>query len=208
MSATRRLLCAVGLVCWAAGGRAGEAQTATPAGAGPTHVEVSVSAGLFLPTEDSVNRVYGGPRASWSADADIRLTNRLSAFAGVRWLSLEGRAYGFDPASGVAMDTTLSARSLLLGARIHQRWGRLGIFAGGGAAWTSYEETWPAIDAGFSGGAWGPVVQGAVVYRAWRRLGVIGRVDWLRVGTGQGSLLDSNVDLGGVHVAGGVTFAF
>jgi hypothetical protein len=208
MTLARLLWCAASLASCLAGAGAGEAQTAMPPGAAPARVEVGVAAGLFLPTEESVGRVYDGPRVSWVVDADVRIRGRLSAFAGVRSVAMEGRANGFDPASGVVADTKLSARSVLVGARVHHRWERLSVFAGGGAAWTSYEESWPDLDAVFSGSAWGPVVQGGVVYRVWRRLGVIGRVDWFRAATGQGSLLDSDVDLGGVHLAGGVTFGF
>jgi hypothetical protein len=208
MTAIRLLPCAAVFVAWLAGGGHGSAQTTAPGSPAPARVGVSVAAGLFLPAEDSVSRVYEGTRVPWSVDGDIHLAGRLSAFAGARFLAVDGRANGLDPAGGVSTDTALSTRSLLAGVRVHHRWGRLGVFAGGGAAWSWYTETWPGLDARFSGRAWGPLVQGGVVYHAWRHMGVIGRVDWFRASTGQGSLLDSDVDLGGVDAAGGVTFRF
>ena len=153
MTAPRLFLCAAALASWLAGGGDGFAQAAAPGGAAPERVEVSVAAGLFLPTEDSVGRVYDGTRVPWSVDGDVRVAGRLSAFAGFRSLTMDGRASGFDPASGISIDTTLSSRSLLLGVRVHHRWGRLGVFAGGGAAWTSFTETWPGLDAEVSGSA-------------------------------------------------------
>jgi hypothetical protein len=208
MTAPRLFLCAAALASWLAGCAVGLAQAAAPGGQGPGRVEVSVAAGLFLPTEDSVSRVYDGTRVHWTVDGDIRIAGRLSAFAGLRSLTTDGRASGFDPASGADIDTSLSTRSLLLGVRVHHRWGRLGVFAGGGAARTSFTETWPGVDAEFSGDTWGPLVQGGVVYRVWRRVGIVGRVDWFQAPTGEGSLLDASVDLGGLDVSGGVTIRF
>jgi hypothetical protein len=208
MTAPRLLLSAAALVSWLAGGSDGLAQATPPGGHAPARVEFSVAAGLFLPTEDSVGRVYDGTRVPWSVDGDVLIAGRLSAFAGFRSLTTDGRASGFDPASGVSIDTTLSTRSFLLGVRVHHRWGRLGVFAGGGAAWTSFSETWPGLGEEFSGSAWGPLVQGGVVYSVWRRVGIVGRVDWFQAATGEGSLLDASVDLGGLDVSGGVTIRF
>jgi hypothetical protein len=208
MTASHRLLCAGVFAAWLAGGGDGFTQTAASDDTVPWRVEISGAVGLFFPTDDSVGRVYDGTRVPWSVDGDVRIAGRLSAFAGFRSLSVEGRASGFDAASGVSSDTRLTSRSFLFGVRAHHRWGRLGVFAGGGAAWTSFTETWPGVDAEFSGGAWGPLVQGGVVYRAWRRIGIVGRVDWFRAATGEGSLLDASVDLGGLDVSGGVTIRF
>jgi hypothetical protein len=42
----------------------------------------------------------------------------------------------------------------------------------------------------------------------WRRLGLVGRVDWFQAATGEGSLLDASVNLGGLDVSGGVAIRF
>jgi hypothetical protein len=208
MTAKWSFWCAAAAVSWLAAAGDGAAQTTASGDAVPSRVEISGAAGLFLPTEDSVGRVYDGTRVPWSVCGDVRIAGPLSAFAGLRSLAMDGRANGFDPASGVSTETRLSSHSLLLGVRIHHQWGRLGVFAGGGAAWTSFTETWPGADAEFSGAAWGPLAQGGVVYRAWRRVGIVGRVDWFRAPTGEGSLLDASVDLGGLDVSGGVAIRF
>ncbi len=193
MTAPRLFFYGAALAAWLAGCAGGFAQAAAPGGTAPARVEISAAVGLFLPTEDSVSRVYDGRRVPWSVAGDVRVTGRLSAFVGFRSQTTDGRASGLDPATGVNLDTRLSSHSLLLGMRVHHRWGRLGVFAGGGAAWTSFTEAWPGLEAEVSGSALGPLVQGGVVYRVWRRVGVIGRVDWFRVATGLGSLLDASV---------------
>jgi hypothetical protein len=208
MTAVRVLACAGALSSWLIGGGSAGAQPATPDRPARARLEVCVAVGLFLPADESVSRVYDGTRVPWTVDGDVRLAGRFSAFAGVRSLSSEGRAVGFDPASGVDVGTTLSTRSVLFGARVHHHRGRLGLFAGVGGAWTSFTETWPGVEAEVSGSAWGPAVEGGVAFRAWRRLGIVGRVDWLRARTGQGSALDADVGLGGVDVMGGVMVRF
>ena len=188
---------------------AGSQVAAQPARPGPgAGVEIAVTAGLFQPTEDSVRRVYEGGRIPWAVDGDVRVRGRLSVFAGARFLKMDGRVSGIDPAVGVGTDTRLSTSSLRFGARVDHRWGALGLLAGLGAARTSYTETWPGVAAEFSGSAWGLLIQGGVVYRATRHVGVTGRVDWFRARTGEGSLLDEKVDVGGGDLMAGVVIRF
>jgi hypothetical protein len=208
VSAARWFSCAAWLVSWSVAVGAAAAPPGPPDRADRPRLAVSAAVGISSPADESVNQVYAGTHVPWSLDADVRVVGGLSAFAGFRSLAVDGQASGIDPSSGVSDDTRLTTRSIMFGVRIHLGRGRLGFFAGGGTALTSYTETWPDVDSGFSGDVWGPAVHGGVQYRVWRRIGVIGRVDYFRAVTGEGSLLDNDVNLGGLDVSTGVTIRF
>jgi hypothetical protein len=170
-------------------------------------VEVSVAAGIFAASDAAVTSVYQDAKIPIAVLADVNLARHVSVFAGGRFLEMTGHP---TLAGGAAADSVveLSLRTVSFGARAHYRRGRFEAVAGGGAAYSTYTESWAGTSESVSGSAWGPVLNADFAFGISRHFAVIGRVEWSRLATGQGSLASPSVQLGGVDVLGGVAVRF
>ena len=174
-----------------------------------SRVDVTVAAGVFAASDAAVTAVYPGTKVPIAVSADVNVTRYLSVFAGGRFLDMTGRpivAGGAAAASDSAVE--LSLRSVAFGARVHYRRGRVDATAGAGAACSAYTESWAGAGESVSGSAWGPILDAGFAFGLSRRFAAIGRVEWSRVATGQGSLGSPSVQLGGVDVLGGIAVRF
>ncbi len=172
-------------------------------------VEVSVAAGVFVASDAAVSAVYPGTKVPITVSADVTLTRYLSAFAGGRFLDVTGHPTVAGSTTGAPdSDVDLSVRAAVFGARAHYRRGRVDATAGVGAAYSTYTESWAGTSESVSGSAWGPIIDAGVAFGLTRRFAAIGRVEWSRVATGQGSLGSPSVQLGGVDVLGGIAVRF
>jgi hypothetical protein len=206
MTTGRRLCVVVLLGCCEVA--AGAVPAAGQARAVP-RVDVSVAAGIFLASDAAVTAVYPGTSVPIAVSADVNLTRHLSVFAGGRFLDMTGHPTIAGSAAGAPdSDVDLSVRAVVFGARAHYRRGRVDATAGVGAAYSAYTESWAGTSESVSGGAWGPVLHAGLAFGLGRRFAVIGRVEWSRVATGQGSLGSPSVQLGGVDVLGGIAVRF
>jgi hypothetical protein len=172
-------------------------------------VDVSVAAGVFVASDAAVSAVYPGTKMPITVSADVNLARYLSVFAGGRFLKTTGHPVPADSATGAPeSEVDLRVRAVVFGARAHYRRGRVDATAGVGAAYSSYTESWAGTSESVSGSAWGPVLDAGFAFGLSRRFAAIGRVEWSRVATGQGSLGSPSVQLGGVDVLGGISVRF
>jgi len=206
MKASCRLSVVILLGWWMVAAGAGMARAQARA---VPRVEVSVAAGIFVASDAAVTSVYPGTKIPIAVLADVNLTRYVSVFAGGRFLHMTGHptlAGSADPAAD--SDVELSVRAVVFGARAHYRRGRFEAVAGGGAAYSTYTESWAGTSESVSGSAWGPVLNADFAFGLGRHFAVIGRVEWSRVATGQGSLASPGVQLGGTDVLGGIAVRF
>ena len=185
---------------------AGAAPVAAQARTAP-RVELSVAAGLFVPSDAAVTAVYPGAKTPIAVLADVNLARHVSVFAGGRFLDMTGHPI-LAGGAPVDSDVELSTRTASFGARAHYRRGRFEVVAGGGAAYSMYTESWAGIGESVSGSAWGPVVNADCAFVISRHFAVIGRVEWSRLAAGQGSLASPSVQLGGTDLLGGIAVRF
>ena len=172
-------------------------------------VDVSVAAGISVASDAAVSAVYPGTKVPITVSADVNLTRHVSVFAGGRFLEMTGHPIPTGSAAGASeSDVDLRVRSVVFGARAHYRRGRVDATAGAGAACSAYTESWAGAGESVSGSAWGPILDAGFAFGLSRRFAAIGRVEWSRVATGQGSLGSPSVQLGGVDVLGGIAVRF
>jgi hypothetical protein len=206
MKTSHRLRVAILLGLWMV------AAGAVPVAAQPRavpRVDVSVAAGVFAASDAAVTAVYPGPGVPVAVWADVNVTRHVSVFAGGRFLDMTGHPTPADSAAAARdWDVDLSVRAVVFGARAHYRRGRVDVTAGAGAAYSTYTEVWAGTGESVSGSAWGPILHAGFAFDLTRRFAAIGRVEWSRVDTGQGSLGSPSVQLGGVDVLGGVAVRF
>jgi hypothetical protein len=206
MRTSRRLRVAILLGPWMVA--AGAVPVAAQAGAVPRG-DVSVAAGVFAASDAAVTAVYPGTNVPVAVWADVNVTRHLSVFAGGRFLDMTGHPVVADSAgASPESDVELSVRAVVFGARAHYRRGRVDATAGVGAAYSTYTESWAGTSESVSGGAWGPVLHAGFALGLSQRFAAIGRVEWSRVATGQGSVGSPNVQLGGVDVLAGIAVRF
>ncbi len=172
-------------------------------------VDVSVAAGIFVASDAAVTAVYPGTKVPIAVLADVTLTRHVSVFGGGRFLEMTGHPIvaGSDAAAPDSQ-VDLSVRAVVFGARAHYRRGRIDVAAGLGAACSTYAESWAGTGESVSGSAWGPVLHAGISVGLSRRFAAVGRVEWSRTATGQGSLASPSVQLGGVDVLGGIAVRF
>jgi hypothetical protein len=187
---------------------AGAVTAAAQADAVP-RAEVSVAAGTFLASDDAVKTVYRGTSVPVAVLGDVGLTRLVSVFAGGRFLHMTGHPVIAGSAAGAPdSDVDLSVRTVVFGGRVHFRRGRIDATAGAAAAYSTYTESWAGTSESVSGSAWGPILHGGVAIGLSRRFAAVGRIEWSRVATGQGSVGSPNVQLGGVDLLGGIAVRF
>ena len=183
------------------------AASATAQARAVPRVDLSVAAGIFGASDAAVTSVYPGAKIPIAVLADVNLARHVSVFGGGRFLDMTGHPAVAGSAvadSGVE----LSLRTVSFGARAHYRRGRFEAVAGGGAAYATYTESWTGTSESVSGSVWGPMLNADLAFAISRHVAVIGRVEWSRLATGQGSLVSPSVQLGGTDVLGGMAVRF
>jgi hypothetical protein len=206
MTTSHRLSVAIVPALWMVA--AGAVQSAAQAPAVPRG-DVSVAAGIFAASDAAVTAIYPDTKVPIAVLADVTLTRHVSVFAGGRFLETTGHPILAGSVAAVPeSDVDLSIRAVVFGARAHYRKGRVDVTAGAGAAYSTYTESWAGTSESVSGSAWGPVLNAGFAFSLNRRFAAIGRVEWSRVATGQGSVGSPSVQLGGVDVLGGIAVRF
>jgi len=145
-----------------------------------------------------------------AAQVDWRIgTSGFGLFGGLRWVSATGEAIAedFSLASGERLEFRM------LSWRVGPAWsvlrGLWGFGIGAGLAYNSYREQWDAAGLRTEDSGVGAVFQGSVERRFSRRLSALLRVEYLmfEADTSKDTGLGS-VSLGGLDIAGGVSFRF
>lgn len=209
-AAARSALIAVLACAWLAAPALVAAQS-PPAGT------LSLSAGVFRPSDESFRRVYGAAKVPFTAQLDWRLAPRVALFVGVQHLRASGTPVADDtgvPVSAGATDESIEARlrltSFRAGGLVLFPSGRWLVSAGAGLIVTRYSERWAAAGANVSGSRAGWLAQAKLARSMGSRFLVEAAFEYTyaRVDQREDPDLVPRLGLGGVSfaVGGGIRF--
>jgi hypothetical protein len=171
-------------------------------------VAVAVASGAFVPSGDAYADLYGSPQWPLVVQVDVPIGSRWGVFGGLRRLARDGTTAPVPPAIvDLAFPIELRLTGLRFGGSATARWPRAELFGAVGAEHVSGDEEWPAAGLRHDIDAWGVVVQAGTRIPVWRRLAMLGMVEFTspRVAADDG---EGDVSLGGFAVLGGVAVRF
>lgn len=187
----RRLICGPVLACiLAAFGLAQEG-------------EISLAAGGFLASEGAYREIYG---TSYPLSLDLwwKFKGPIGLSAGFGWLKDDGLALALG--DGVDYPVELRMTSIPLVAFYEVDLKSVRIRIGAGVGIHSYEEVWPTSTPVFEGDKVGPRFIVSTFVGLSGRLSLVGTFVYENISTGAGSLLATNVGLGGYQFLFGMSY--
>ncbi len=165
-------------------------------------VSVSLGAGGFLPAEKVYRDIYGGGSVL-AVDVWLRLESGLGFAAGFERLADHGEAL---PLGGGDAEYGLDFRRTSVPILVYYETSVAGVALrlGAGVGVQSYKEVWPTEGLSFAGHKVVPRFALAVSAPIMGRLSLIALASYESIATGEGTPLDTNVNLGGFQVLGGL----
>lgn len=165
-------------------------------------MSVSIGAGGFFPAAKAYRDIYG--RGTFlSGGVWFTLKSGLGFAAGFDRLADDGRALPLDGGDEeYALDFRRISVPLLVYYKISL--GGVALRIGAGVGLHSYKETWPTEGLSFEGHMTTPRFMLAASAPLFSRLSLIAVASYEAIATGEGTPLDTNVNLGGFQVLGGL----
>ncbi len=165
--------------------------------------------GVSRPLDRAMSDVYGSRMMAVAGQFDVQIAPAVWAFAGVKRVGSDGRTVIVGtPIADEQYATSLRMTSYRLGVLVSRavasKWSLAG---GGGVCITSYEETWPDASLAVSDRSIGFVLAGEGRYHVTARWGAILRVEYATA-PATISVVNTDVNLGGLDVLGGLRFSF
>jgi hypothetical protein len=181
----------------------------------PARARLSVSAGVFRPSDAAFGRVYHGTKAPVVLQLDWRLQRYVAVFGGVRHLRTNGQAIVEDGGALARPDNEefparFRATSIRAGALLVWAAGPWDLRAGGGVNVFRYSEEWPAASFETTGSKTGWLAQASVMRAVTSRVSVGGGFEYSAAGVrqaGAGSLVP-RIELGGLDLLAGIGIRF
>ncbi|MEW5900081.1 MAG: hypothetical protein AB1715_01315 [Acidobacteriota bacterium] len=163
--------------------------------------------GIFRPAGNAVRSLYGNS-IPLVLDVGYRLGRKFGLAAGLEWRRDRGVALPIGPGTE-EFPVRLRMVSVPVSA-FAEFSGELGRFPfvidlGAGISWNSYKETWDRVALSHSGTDWGYRLYATADFRPFPRIGFFAQVRWDTVPTGRESILDENINLGGVGLLAGLS---
>jgi hypothetical protein len=168
------------------------------------HLTVSLGAGGFFPSDATYRQIYGNGMVM-SGEAWLAFEKHFGLAVGYGRLSDEGLAV---PVSGGEASFPLSFRRTTVPLLAFYEFGSKAVTLrlGAGAGFHSYRESWDTVDLEFSDKMVAPRLVLAVSAAVFGRLSVYASATYDSIRTGAGAALDTNIDLGGFQVLGGLAY--
>lgn len=167
-------------------------------------LSVSVGAGGFFPKAKAYRDIYGRGTAL-SGGVWFTLKSGLGFAAGFDRLADEGLAL---PLGGGDEEYPLDFRRISIPLLVYYEasLGGVALRFGAGLGIHSYKEAWPTEGISFEGRVSKPRFVLAASAPLFSRLSLIAVASYEAIATGEGTPLDTNIDLGGIQVLGGLSF--
>jgi hypothetical protein len=167
-------------------------------------LSVSLAAGSFRASEEAYREIYG-PSVPFSADIWLKLKGPFGLGAGFGRIGDEGRAVPIGE-DGAEYPVKFLRTSIPVVAFYQLSLKAVDLRLGAGLCAHHYEETWETVDLGFKGNKLSSRFFAAVSVALLGRLSLFGSATYDTIPTGAGSLLATEVNLGGVQILGGISF--
>jgi len=167
-------------------------------------LSVSLAAGSFRASEEAYREIYGsgGP---FSVEAWLKLKGPFGLAAGYGWVGDTGLSVPMD-GGDVEYPVKFRRTSIPVVVFCQLDFKAVDIRLGAGMCAHRYKETWETVDLGFKGNRVSPRIFVAASVALLRRLSLFGSATFDTISTGAGSLLVTDVNLGGLQLLGGVAF--
>jgi hypothetical protein len=168
------------------------------------HLTVSLGAGGFFPSDAAYRQIYGNGTVI-AGEAWLAFEKHFGLAVGYGRLSDEGLAV---PVSGGEASFPLSFTRSTVPLLVFYELGSKAVTVrfGAGAGFHSYRESWDTVELEFSDKKVGPRLVLAVSAAVFGRLSLYASATYDSVPTGAGAALDTNIDLGGFQVLGGLAY--
>jgi len=173
----------------------------------PVRLGISLAAGAFRADQGSVRSLYGVVQTPFHAQVDVFILRRVSVFAGFRYLSSDGSTRIVGPVIAEEQHPLrLRVSSFRAGACVFIPAGRFMLQAAIGGSYSRVRERWLdlPLDAALGGpGLFARLGAGYPLGRNWE---IFSRFEYSTLATGEGSLLEPSVSLGGAEAVLGLMF--
>ena len=176
---------------------------------GPRGATVSVAAGVFRPSDETLRSLYGDHQWPLMIQLEVPVAGPVSAFAGARRLTRDGTTIATSPAvDDGSFPIELTVTSFRVGGAASATRRRARFFVAVGADYVRSSERWPAADLSYDANGWGVVAQAGTDVPVWNRLSIRGLVEFSAVRAGDNPETGEKVALGGLTLAAGVSYRF
>ncbi len=167
-------------------------------------LSVSFGAGVFFPSEGAYREIYGSS-LSLAGDLWLKLKGPIGFAAGFGRTADKGVAEPMDGGTETyAVEFWRTSIPLLVFYQIDA--GPVAIRLGAGAGIHRYRETWQTVDLDFGGHKISPRIVLAVSAAVLKRVSLFCSGSFESIRTGESSLPDASINLGGFQVLGGLEF--
>lgn len=166
-------------------------------------VDLSLAAGGFFASEGAYREIYG-TSVPLSLEIWWKFKSSLGLSAGFGWLKDDGLAIAQGEGVDYPVEFRMTTIPLVAFYEVDLKSVRIRVGAGVGIH--SYEEVWPTSTPVFEGDKVGPRFVVSTFVGLSGRLSLVGTFVYENVSTGAGSLLSSNVGLGGYQFLFGMSY--
>jgi len=168
-------------------------------------LSASFGAGGFFPSDGAYREIYGSS-LSFAGDLWLKLKGPVGFAAGFGRISDKGVAAPSSSDGTEAFPLEFRRTSIPLIVFYQIEAGPVAIRLGAGAGIHSYRETWQTVDLDFRGHKTSPRIVLAVSAAVIKRVSFFCSGSFESIRTGESSLPDVSINLGGFQVLGGLAF--
>jgi hypothetical protein len=169
----------------------------------------SLGTGIFYASQGDLRTLYGTLSVPFHAQLDLRVGGPFAVFGAYRYLGGRGSTVIVDPSfEEESFGLKLVVHSIRAGFRLDSSLGRSKIFAQVGGAFNLYKESWEETEIAVDGKVAGIFLAAGAEIPIGRAWAVQVRLEYASIPTGQGGLLESDVELGGVDAVLGIVYRF
>lgn len=165
-------------------------------------LSISFAAGSFRASEEAYREIYGAG-TPLAADVWLKIKGPVGLAAGYSRLSDKGNALPLGEGE-TEYPVTFVRTSIPVTVFYQFDLKAVDIRFGAGLGFHSYKENWETVELNYEGHKTSPRFYAAVAFAVLPRLSLFGSVIYDTIRTGAGSLLASDVNLGGLQFLGGV----
>jgi hypothetical protein len=167
-------------------------------------LSLSFGAGGFFPSDENYRQIYGSS-LSLAGDVWLKLKGPIGFAAGFGRVTDTGVA---APSDGGTETYPLEFRRMSVPIIVFYQFdaGPVAIRIGAGAGFHSYRETWQTVDLDFRGHKTSPRIVLAVSAAVLKRVSLFFSGSFESIRTGESSLPDASINLGGFQMLGGLEF--
>ncbi len=172
-----------------------------------SRASISLSLGYFLPKEQVFKELYGNHKPQLNLNMQYFLTQNVSLYSGLRYLSCKGETKIVGPEfQEEKYELKFTMYSIPFALIYSSSYTNVYPFFGAGVSYNIYKEEWEEFGISFKGEKLALFLIGGVEYFISKRISFLASAQYSWISTKQGGMLDKNINLGGFELALGISF--